>query len=250
MLSARPWNLEVFIHLLMAILFCVCFAILGLSVFQQVAGKEKLVEGSLLYLVAGTLSLHGSILLGTAAVLRWHRIAWREMFGFFNGPVGRAMLLGVLVCAVFLPVGMLLQEVSLWVLSLFHVPTPPQEAVAQFEKAVSPGSRAYLVMFDILPGPFAEEVFFRGILYGARQFGRPRLALWGSAIVFSAMHGTAAIFLPLLVFGLMQAWLYEKTDNLLATITSHSLFNGVNVIWMFYGDSLVDYLHGVSPHLK
>ena len=37
-----------------------------------------------------------------------------------------------------------------------------------------------------------------------------------------------AIFLPLFVLALALTWLYEKTDNLLAPITAHALFNAVN----------------------
>ena len=34
----------------------------------------------------------------------------------------------------------------------------------------------------------------------------------------------------------MLTWLYEKTDNLLATITAHSLFNAVNLAMFFLSD--------------
>ncbi len=71
MLSAKPWNLEAFIHLLMGILFCVCLAVLAQGAIQHFAGKDKFADGSLLYLVMGSMSLHGSILLGTAVFLKW-----------------------------------------------------------------------------------------------------------------------------------------------------------------------------------
>ena len=81
----------------------------------------------------------------------------------------------------------------------------------------------------ILLAPVAEEMFFRGILYPAiKQAGFPRLALWGTSVVFAAIHLTPVIFLPLLVLALLLVWLYEKTNNLLAPIAAHSLFNGLN----------------------
>ena len=35
----------------------------------------------------------------------------------------------------------------------------------------------------------------------------------------------APTFVPLFVFALALTWLYERTDNLLAPITAHALFN-------------------------
>jgi membrane protease YdiL (CAAX protease family) len=38
------------------------------------------------------------------------------------------------------------------------------------------------------------------------------------------------IFLPLTLLALALTWLYERTNNLLAPILAHSLFNGVNFL--------------------
>jgi membrane protease YdiL (CAAX protease family) len=35
----------------------------------------------------------------------------------------------------------------------------------------------------------------------------------------------------------MLAWLYDKTNNLLASITAHSVFNAINVV-LLLGDDL------------
>ena len=53
------------------------------------------------------------------------------------------------------------------------------------------------------------------------------MALWGSAVFFGLIHVNAAAFLPLTLFGLVLAWLYERTGNLLASITAHALFNQI-----------------------
>jgi membrane protease YdiL (CAAX protease family) len=44
------------------------------------------------------------------------------------------------------------------------------------------------------------------------------------------IHADAAIFVPLFVFALALTWLYEKTDNLLAPIVAHGLFNAANLV--------------------
>gem|GEM_PF-4763486 len=42
--------------------------------------------------------------------------------------------------------------------------------------------------------------------------------------------------LPLFVFALALTWLYEKTDNLLAPITAHALFNAGNLLLLWAAD--------------
>jgi uncharacterized protein len=58
--------------------------------------------------------------------------------------------------------------------------------------------------------------------------------LWGSALLFGAIHATGAIFVPLTLFALALAWLYDKTDNLLAPIAAHSSFNAVNLVLLYF----------------
>jgi membrane protease YdiL (CAAX protease family) len=81
----------------------------------------------------------------------------------------------------------------------------------------------------VLLAPVAEEVLFRGILYPAiKQMGRPRLALWGTSLLFAAVHMNVVTFVPLAVLALVLTVLYERTNNLLAPITAHVLFNALN----------------------
>ena len=71
-----------------------------------------------------------------------------------------------------------------------------------------------------------------------KRIGHPQIALWLSALAFATIHLSASIFLPILLLGLVLAWLYEKTNNLLASITAHTVFNAINVVLLLYGDNL------------
>ncbi len=96
--------------------------------------------------------------------------------------------------------------------------------------ATSPWLRVYLGFFTVVLAPVAEEFIFRGMLYPlVKQLGWPRLALVGTSFAFAAIHLDAAIFAPLFVLALALTWLYEFTDNLLAPIVAHSLFNAANL---------------------
>ena len=97
--------------------------------------------------------------------------------------------------------------------------------------AKSPWLRVYLGFFAIVLAPVAEEFVFRGTLFPlVKQFGFPKLALFGVSILFALIHVNAPTFVPLFFFALAQTWLYERTDNLLAPITVHALFNAANLI--------------------
>src|SRR5882724_11302279 len=97
MLSQKSWKLEGIILLIAGILLGISTLTLVQAVLQFVIGKESFGEGSLLFLVFASLSLHGSILVGTGAFLWWHRLSWREAFGFATPNWGRSILLGLLL---------------------------------------------------------------------------------------------------------------------------------------------------------
>jgi hypothetical protein len=79
----------------------------------------------------------------------------------------------------------------------------------------------YFGVVAIVVAPVVEEILFRGILYPAiKELGRPRLALWGTAILFALSHENAMSLLPLTFLALVLTWLYERTDNLLAPIAA------------------------------
>jgi membrane protease YdiL (CAAX protease family) len=94
-----------------------------------------------------------------------------------------------------------------------------------------PTESSRLVAFllaGVLIGPLAEEIFFRGILYGFfRRWGIP-LAIILSTLLFVLPHSPssgAAIPITQLIGGILFAVSYEIEKNLLVPITIHSLGN-------------------------
>jgi len=87
----------------------------------------------------------------------------------------------------------------------------------------------------IVLAPVGEELLFRGLLYPwIKQAGFPRMALWGTAILFAAIHINLVLFVPLLVLALALTALYEWSDNLLAPIVAHSVFNALNLALLHF----------------
>jgi membrane protease YdiL (CAAX protease family) len=125
-------------------------------------------------------------------------------------------------------------SIVLIVLGPDAMPSSPLEPIA-----TSPDwfeAMAFRVM-AILVAPFAEEVFFRGMVYNALRQRMPvYLALPIQAAVFGFMHpfdvvNSSAVALVGLALGI----LYEWRKTLAAPICLHMLFNGMSVLAITLG---------------
>ncbi len=222
------------LRLLLGIFLCVAIgALLTLLVRGANASKPELSLGRMMVSV---LSFQGAALALVWRFIREHEMNWAEAFGFRNRR-GRALLLGTLAVFIFSPVGQLLQLLSFKLLTWLHLDPTAQAAVEVLRGASRGPGLIGFVLITVVLVPLAEELVFRGILYPAiKSAGFPRLALWGTSVFFAAIHFNLAIFLPLLLLALVLTWLYEKTDNLLATIAAHSLFNAANLGLFFLSE--------------
>jgi membrane protease YdiL (CAAX protease family) len=237
-LVVLPWRLERFLSRLtiLVVLFSVGF-FLAAFVGKQ-AGPP---DASVRQMLVGVLSLQGAALLWVALFVREHKVLWREAFGF-NQRWSQALLLGAITACLFMPVGWTLQlgcykgvEWAGKQAPRLGLKPEQQQAVQTMQTAVTWRNRLALGLVTILLVPFAEELLFRGILYPwLKQVGFPRLALWGTAFLFAAVHVNLVTFIPLMVLALVLTVLYERTGNLLAPITAHALFNAMNFVLLYW----------------
>jgi membrane protease YdiL (CAAX protease family) len=239
MLSAKPWRGEAVLQFCGAQLFCFCLGLMMAGLLQKAGLAAFRAPDGFGAVLLGTLGFQGAAWLLVWFFLRQHQIGWREAFGFRGPQLPRALLLAALLTVfVFLPVALGLQQVSAVVLTKLGWPPEDQIAVTLLTGAKSWGMRVYLGVFAVVLAPVAEEFIFRGMLYPFfKQLGWPRLAWIGVSFAFALIHDNAALFVPLFVLALALTWLYEKTDNLLAPIAAHSLFNAANLILLFFAQS-------------
>ena len=188
-------------------------------------------------MVIALLSFQGLALIWIALFLREHCTTWREAFGFRKHWL-HAILLGLIVGCIFLPIGLGLKWLSAEFIVRLHFKPEEQQVVQALQNDDTGITRFIFGLLTVLLVPPAEEALFRGIFYPwAKQSGFPLLALWGTAIFFGAIHLNLISFIPLTLLALALTMLYEKTDNLLAPITSHALFNGVNFALLYLPDA-------------
>ena len=234
-LISKPWPLENLTRRLMVLMVCAysgLFVGMWVQQYSAVGGTES----SIWRVLVASLSFQGAALILIARFVREHHLSWSEAFGFSNQR-RHALLLGARVALLLFILGWGLQQASAFV--MMHLPyykLQPEEQlpVHVLRVSVSWVGRLTLGATAIFLAPMAEEILFRGILYPAiKQAGFPRLALWGTVLLFAVVHMNAVSFVPLAVMGLILTALYERTGNLLAPIIAHALFNTLNLITLF-----------------
>lgn len=230
----RPWNEWNVLSRLGGYLLCL-FA--GLILGGLAQSTTVAVGPSVSQMIVAALSLQGAVLVLIPHFLQEQKLTWSEAFGFRNNR-GQAVVMGLALGCIFVPVGMGLQWLSAEI--MVHLPYFPlkpqqQESVQTLQMAVTWFNRVVLGVITIVLAPAAEEMVFRGILYPAiKHAGFPRLALWGTVLLFALIHFNLVTFLPLTLLALCLTLLYERTDNLLATITAHALFNAINFVLLYW----------------
>jgi membrane protease YdiL (CAAX protease family) len=232
MLSEKQWMPDVVVRFMVALFTSIFLGVLLVSwlnsEYSPLAFDPKLVA-----LVIGTASFHGMTFLFVDRFLREHGTGWVRGFGFGAPRLARSLVLAVLVGVAALPIALSLGGLSARIMSSFNIAPEVQDTVKTLQETGSMETRILIGLLAVGVAPFAEEVVFRGILYPAlKQQGYPKLALWGTALLFATMHFNVTLFLPLFFLAVILTLLYETTDNLLAPIVTHGVFNLANFYWL------------------
>jgi uncharacterized protein len=112
------------------------------------------------------------------------------------------------------------------VLRALGLPDDPQDLLAVFNSVESVPVLAAMLFIACVLAPLNEELLFRGAIFRfcRQRFGRA-IALLVSGVLFGALHGNWAGFIPLAVFGVVLALAYERTGDIRVSIVAHGLFN-------------------------
>lgn len=111
---------------------------------------------------------------------------------------------------------------------------PDHTAVGLVQLSRDPLAVTLIVPTVCLLGPAAEELLFRGALYGWLR--RRVRALWAvplTAVVFATAHLAPSSFPALFVFGLGAGWVRERTGSTLNSFVLHASQNTL-ALWAAY----------------
>jgi hypothetical protein len=82
----------------------------------------------------------------------------------------------------------------------------------------------------VLLGPFAEELFFRGL--GVRVLVRygGLLAILVTGVIFGLVHGLLGALPPLVLFGIGLAWVRLRSASVWPAFIGHAAYNGLGIL--------------------
>lgn len=245
MVSEKPWSLFDVARLFLGVfttLFCGIFlaGILEKFHFGLSGGQLEFVQ--MMVLMA---FFQGAALIWIALFLFLSNLSWKSAFGLRPKSPFKAIGAGLAVGLLVLPVVWVLQWSSEWGMELIKLKPVAQAAVDELQNGgLNPMEIALFGLFTIVLAPIAEEALFRGILYPTiKQAGHPRWALFGTSVLFGALHMNMATLLPLFFLALVLVYLYESSNSLLTPIATHAMFNAANFFYLIFGDQIAKHLH-------
>jgi membrane protease YdiL (CAAX protease family) len=92
------------------------------------------------------------------------------------------------------------------------------------------GTLAQFALMVLLGGlfvPFAEELLFRGVLYGWLRRWGVVVATAASAVVFGLFHLAPVLLIPTILIGAVNAVLYERSGSIWPAVAAHAANNVV-----------------------
>ena len=229
MQTERKWKLESVAMLGAGLLFSVSIGMLLAIAVRRLLPDLPESKAQFYASVLSNFSFQGMAILLTFPLLQSNRRTWPDFLGLSAGRFRALVARAVAVTALALPMALLLRAGCESLLDALSASNQMQPALQVIQLSVSTGQLVYAGFMAIVIAPAAEEILFRGILYQAiKERGWPRTALFGTSLIFGAIHGHLPSFIALSFLGLIFAMLYDRTASLLAPILAHSLFNAVN----------------------
>jgi len=117
-------------------------------------------------------------------------------------------------------------------LLLMGADAKPQPLLQFLAENSSLQDRLLLILTAVVIAPIAEELIFRGYIFGVlRRYAGRWWAMVISASVFAAIHAHIPSLAGLFALAVALTLVYEEAGSLWAPILMHSLFNGITVIF-------------------
>jgi len=109
----------------------------------------------------------------------------------------------------------------------------PQETVKAFQESGGFMFRFLVIVAAVVIAPLAEEVLFRGFVYGVlKRYTDAPFAALSSSLMFAVIHMHVGSLAPLWILAVLFCIAYEVTGCLLAPMLLHMIFNGTSILLM------------------
>lgn len=181
---------------------------------------------SLVQIALMALSLLGAVYL---VPIRRSGLAWRDLGFVACDPrwIKRAVLLAIVLIPALMAFSYLMRQI---------MPTTGSPGTVAL---IAPQGFSWVIAVAIILyvgflTPVAEELFFRGLLYG---WLRQHLGVTGAAVLaaagFALLHLRIDAVIAAFFLGLILTWLYEKAGSLLPSIVLHQAINTTQLVLVY-----------------
>lgn len=183
------------------------------------------------------------------AALFWSRMVygrwWLDFLKLNRWPRPDLAVAGIL----FLMAALAFSQWAIWLNGLLPMPAWAAEMEQTAKRMVegmlnieSTGELLFTLFIIAVVPAVGEELLFRGIIQQKMAFysGRPQLAVWVTALLFSAFHLQFAGLLPRFFLGLGLGYLLYWTKNMWIPILAHLSINGSQVLAAHYLETPVE----------
>lgn len=196
------------------------------------SGTELSIEGepSILQSI-GLAALEAIALVGSVYWLGMRRrgLSWKEV-GI--QPIGDGWLFRAIVISLLaIPITGL---ITVLVLQVFDLPFQNPQLDFLLPQGIDLPGALGLILMGGVAAPFAEELFFRGVLY---NWFRRHWPVWPSviisALIFAVAHLDVAVGLTAFVLGMVLALVYEYSQSLWTSVLIHALNNSLRLILLY-----------------
>ncbi len=113
----------------------------------------------------------------------------------------------------------------------------PQETVKAFQESGSITFKILVIIAAVVIAPLAEEILFRGFVYGVlKRYTDAPFAALSSSLMFAVIHMHVGSLLPLWMLAVLFCLAYEITGCLLVPMLLHAIFNAMSILGMLFLD--------------
>ncbi|MDQ2824753.1 MAG: CPBP family intramembrane metalloprotease [Verrucomicrobiota bacterium] len=185
-------------------------------------------SGSLLSSLVVTLG----VVIFIAGLLTLRGLSLEALAGFSRLGIVRAITTGMILLFAAYPLISLADVITQ---HLLGSGSSRQNIVELFNSSRTIQQRIIIIVFAVTVAPIAEEFIFRFFLYGVvkRYFGR-FFGIVFTAMLFAVVHTHLPSFAALFVLGSCFAIAYEWSGSILVSMTMHSFFNALNLIFLAF----------------
>ena len=154
--------------------------------------------------------------------------------GLTTKGLSRSVFYAAVSYVALIPILLLMMVAIFFITKWIKYQPPVQPIVEVFMEEKGTAVLWLSTLFAAVFGPVAEEIFFRGFMYGAIR--KTLGVFWGmviTAAVFSFLHAHIVGFLPIMALGMLLAYLYEKTGSLVPSMAVH-IFHNVGMVLLVF----------------